>query len=68
MSLQTETFETFRRLVVSFKTSNKKGNLCKNTWFDMGYPGFEVEGDQKILKGLYSTGTAWMKQNYQYLS
>ena len=20
----------------------------------MGYPGFEVEGDQKILKGLYS--------------
>ena len=53
MSLKTENFETFRRRVVSFETSNKKGYSGKNTWDGMFYPGFEVQVDLKILKGLY---------------
>ena len=29
----------------------------------MGYPGFEVEGDQKILKGLYYTLISFSVRN-----
>ena len=47
LSLKTENFDTYMRLVVSFQTSNKKGYKWKNNWVGMGYLGFEVEGNQK---------------------
>ena len=39
-------------LFLSFTTRTNKQTNEKYTWVGMGYPGFEVEGDQKILKGL----------------
>ena len=52
VSLKTKNFETFRRFVMSFETSYIKRYFGKNNWVGMGYPGFEVHGDVKILKGL----------------